>query len=121
MGEHVEPFLLRLDGDHVGELGIAGQIVLHVLDHVRRLVGRVGPTVPRICIHVAAEIRDPVHVEDEERVGAALARAAADLLQRLDGIGALAEKRPRPLGNQDRGYMRDFGGENDFTHDTLPC
>ena len=76
--EHLQAALRRVLGDGVCELRIAGIVVGHVLDHVRRLMARIDAFMSRIGVHVTAEVGDPVHVEDEECVGARALRARAD-------------------------------------------
>ncbi len=75
---------------------------------------------PDIGVHVAPEIGDPVGVEDQERVGAPLAGALAELPQGGDRGGTLALQRAFLLRNQDRGDMRDLGGQHDLAHGASP-
>ncbi len=119
MGEHFEPVRLGFDGDRVGEFGVAGIVIGHVLDHVRRFMAGVDAAMARIGVHVTAEVGNPMRVEDQERIGAAFARAPADFAQCANRCVALAVQRSGPLGNQNGRDMRDLCGEYDFTHRTF--
>jgi hypothetical protein len=71
---------------------------------------------PRIGVHVAAEIRQPVRVEDQPGVDAARAAAPGEFAEAVDGGLALAMERTRPLGNQNGRNMGDLGRHDDLAH-----
>ena len=71
-----------LFGNEIAEFGIPEPIIFHVLDHVRRFMGRIHALVSRIRIYVTAEIREPMHVEDEITIRTALPCPVADLFER---------------------------------------
>ena len=118
--KHLQAILGSLDGNAVRQLRIAGIVVVHVLDHVRRFMARIYAAMAGIGVHVAAEIRNPVRVEDEEGVGAALAGPPADFAQGADCGGALSLQRSVPLRDQDGGHMRNLRCQYDLAHGNPP-
>ena len=69
------PVLGGFGDDQVGKVRIAGKVVGHIVDHVRRFRAGIAAAMPGIAVDVESEIRNPVGVEDDEGVRAALARA----------------------------------------------
>ena len=84
MSKNVKTLAGRFFDNQIGQRRIAWIVVGQILDHVRRFVAGVVAGVPLIGVDVKAEVRKPVGIENEERVGAALVRTLADFLQRLD-------------------------------------
>ncbi len=116
MGERVDTEFGRFLGDGVAQFGIAPVVIGHVADELRKLAGRQQPLEAVVGIDVEARVHQPVGVADHRRVGAEFLGAARDLQMAVNGRLAFALERSFLLGHLECRYMRDLGGQYDFTH-----
>ena len=100
----------RFHGNHVGECRVSRIVVAQILDHVRRFVTGVAARMVRIGVDVKTEIRQPVRIENQERIGVPVAGTPANLLERLDRGRATAFQRALPLREKERRHVRNLGG-----------
>ncbi|MCY1181344.1 hypothetical protein D9M73_218430 [compost metagenome] len=120
MGQGAHVSGIGLKADQLAQLRAAGVLEVHVLDEVRQLVAGVSALEVLATVDVVAAVDQPVDVEHHGGVGAQFAGAAADFLVSGDRRLAAAMMLAGQFGQVHRGYVADFGCQDDFAHDGTP-